>query len=280
MSELDKYLISIKDLSIMPPVLLSILQMDDDNEMSFTELEKMVQSDQILVSRMLKLANTPFYSRGNEISSVKQLITRLGFKTVRSMVAMAFVNTIFSNGNYKKFRDEVWEHSIATGILSQFVCSDFGYKKEREITLFGGILKDLGKIILNTIDRNMYIQVLTEYQETGGDIQAIEKKLFQVDNIEMGAATARQWKLPKSIVHILLRHNNSIEKQSFSERIVTFSELVARKGGLGKFDDFSSARYDDYMECFGVAEEDREKFPNGYIQRLRENDLFKFCSSV
>ena len=69
----------------------------------------MVQADQILVSRMLRLANSPFYNRGNKIQNIRQTITRLGFKTVRSMVAMAFADSIFSTGVYKKFREEVFQ---------------------------------------------------------------------------------------------------------------------------------------------------------------------------
>ena len=280
MAVLESYLEKTKELNILPPVLISVLGLNDDNELPFSQLEKMVQSDQILVTRLMHLANSPFYNRGNRVQNVRQIITRLGFRTVRSMVAMAFVDSIFASGNYTKFRREVWEHSIATGVMSQFLCHDLKMKKEADRTLLGGLLQDLGKIVMNTLDRKQYIKVLTDYLDAGGDILEFETKHFGVNSVELGGAVAEQWNLPKEIQEVISLQYAPVAEQPLLTQLVTFSGLVARKAGQGRFDAHLEERYENYMEFFGVTEERREKLPGEYGERLKTDELYKFCTNL
>ena len=280
MSTLEDYLKQTKDLTIMPPVLLSVLTLKDDNEMHFSQLEKMVESDQILVSRMLRMANSPFYSRGNRVQNIRQIIGRLGFKTVRSMVAMAFVDSIFSAGNYKKFRQEVWQHSIATGIMAGLLCEDLGLKKHQDSSLLGGLLQDLGKIILNTIDRKKYIQVLTTYLDSDKTIRELEMEHFKVDNVQMGEASEKHWKIPIEIVEIIAGHHDDIAKQKVHVQIVAFSDLLARKAGFGKVEPATEETYSNYLDVLGIAPNKREQMPERFRMRLMEDELYKFCSAL
>ncbi|MBI3396126.1 MAG: HDOD domain-containing protein [Spirochaetia bacterium] len=273
-----EYLVKIKDLTIMPPVLLSVLHLSDDNDLDFRSLERMVQSDQILVSRMLHLANSPFYSRGNRIQSIQQTITRLGFKTVRSMIALALSDSIFMSGNYNKFKQEVWHHSIATGIVAQLLCNDLSLKKEQDVALIGGLLQNLGKIVLNTLDRTKYIQVLTRFLESEHDVRDIERELFGVDNVEMGTAAGMQWKLPEEIIEVIRCQSDDLSAQPLKVQLVTFANLIARKAGHGRFDAGSTAKYEEYMDHFKIAAGDRPKLHTQYEDRLIQDELYKFCS--
>ncbi|TGN14391.1 HDOD domain-containing protein [Leptospira ilyithenensis] len=280
MSSLAEYLTQIKDLTIVPPVLISILSLEDDNELSFGELEKKVQSDQILVARLLKLANSPFFSRGNSVANMKQVITRLGFKTVRSMVAMAMTDSLFRQGNYKKFRDEVWDHSIAKGILAQFLCEEKKMRKEAELSLTCGLMQDLGKIVLNTIDRAKYVEVLGEFQTTDKSMYDLEKAAFGVDSVEMGAAAARLWKLPDQIIEVIEDKSKKPEEQSVLGQIIGFGGTVARMTGHGKKEPDTLSVYESYQTIFGLGKDQTPPLIDVYGEKLKVNELYQFCSTL
>lgn len=280
MSRVEQYLEKIKDVTIVPPVLISILTLDDNNDLSFSRLEKMVQSDQVLVARMLKLANSPFYNRGNKVTNMRQIITLLGFRTVRSMVAMAMADSIFATGNYKKFRDEVWSHSIGTGILGQYICDDFGYKQERDSALVGGLLLDLGKIVLNTIDRKLYIELLTEYLSSDSNIRDLEIRFFGIDHVEMGIAAAKQWNLPAIVIESISERHTPIDDQSELSRILTLSDLIARKAGFGAFHTHHAEEYGQYLDFFNIGGQAREQIHEDYKEKVERDELYKFCSTL
>ncbi len=280
MATVSEYLTKIKDLTIVPPVLISILSLDDDNELGFGELEKKVQSDQVLVARLLKLANSPFFSRGNPITNMKQVITRLGFKTVRSMVAMSMTDSLFSQGNYKKFRDEVWDNSIAKGILAQFLCEEKKLRKEAELSLTCGLMQDLGKIVLNTIDRPKYVEILTEYQTSDASLTDLEKKAYGVDSIEMGAEAAKLWKLPDQIVQVIEDKGKAPNEQSVVGQMIGFGGVVAKLTNHGKKDLDTESTYATYQDIFSLAKDTSPTLLETYSKKLAENELYQFCSTL
>ncbi|TGN17883.1 HDOD domain-containing protein [Leptospira idonii] len=280
MPTVSEYLSQIKDLTIVPPVLISILSLEDDNELSFGELEKKVQSDQVLVARLLKLANSPFFSRGNPVANMKQVITRLGFKTVRSMVAMAMTDSLFSQGNYKKFRDEVWDHSIAKGILAQYLCEEKKLRKEAELSLTCGLMQDLGKIVLNTIDRSKYVEVLSEFQTTDQTISDLEKKAYGVDSVEMGIAAAKLWKLPAPIISVIEDKAKPVAEQSLLGQVIGFGGVVARLSGHGKKEKDTNTDFELYQTTFELNKEQTPTLPEVYGEKLKTNELYQFCSTL
>lgn len=280
MATVTEYLSQIKDLTIVPPVLISILSLEDDNELGFGELEKKVQSDQVLVARLLKLANSPFFSRGNPIANMKQVITRLGFKTVRSMVAMSMTDSLFSQGNYKKFRDEVWDHSIAKGILAQFLCEEKKMRKEAELSLTCGLMQDLGKIVLNTIDRPKYVELLTEYQTTDKTLTDLEKNAFGVDSIEMGVEAAKLWKLPAPIIDAIANKGKAPSEQSAMGQILGFGGTLAKLTNHGKKDVDTESSFAAYQDIFSLDKEAAPPVTEVYAAKLSTNELYQFCSTL
>ncbi|MDZ4727798.1 MAG: HDOD domain-containing protein [Leptospira sp.] len=280
MPTVSDYLSQIKDLTIVPPVLISILSLNDDNEMGFGELENKVQSDQVLVARLLKLANSPFFSRGNPIANMKQVITRLGFKTVRSMVAMSMTDSLFSQGNYKKFKDEVWDHSIAKGIIAQFLCEEKKLKKEAEHSLTCGLMQDLGKIVLNTIDRPKYVEILTEFQTSDKSFLELEKNAFGVDSIEMGTEAAKLWKLPAQIIQVIEEKAKPPKEQSLLSQLIGFGSVVAKLTNHGKKESDTDSLFESYQEIFSLNKEQTPPLTESYGTKITNNELYQFCSTL
>ncbi|MDF3820637.1 HDOD domain-containing protein [Leptospira sp. 96542] len=280
MPNVEEYLSQIKDLTIVPPVLLSILSLDDDNELSFGELEKKVQSDQILVARLLKLANSPFFSRGNPVANMKQVITRLGFKTVRSMIAMSMTDSLFSQGNYKKFRDEVWDHSVSKGILSQMICESKKLKKEAELAITCGLMQDLGRIVLNTIDRKKYVEVLTEFQTSDLTLISIEKNQFGVTSYEIGSAAARLWKMPTIIIEAIDDLSKPKTEQKLLGQIIGFAGIIAKITGHGKKEPDTDSNFEEYLSILEIKTEDNASYLNQLGEKLKTSELYQFCSTL
>ncbi len=271
--KVEAYLNQIKDLNVIPPVLIQVMALPDDNELSFKELSKLVQTDQILVSRILKIANSPFYNRGIEITSLQNAIARLGFRLIRSMIVVAMNDSIFAYGNYRKFKEEVWQHSIAKAIYSTKLIEDFIGKQEIDKGIIGGLLQDIGKVILNIIDRKKYVEVLKEFLETKRDIRQIEIEKFGVDHIIMGYLACKLWKLPKFVESVIYERHMPIEKKSTYGILITFSNCLVRKAGFGLFTDIHDK---DLKECVEFLKINLENYSIETIQDfIKKHELYK-----
>jgi hypothetical protein len=88
-----------------------VLRLREDTRMDFIELDRLLRTDQNIASVILKMANSTFYSRGQEIRTLPQAIGMIGFRTIVSIVSAASAKSMFSSGNYARFRRYVWQHS-------------------------------------------------------------------------------------------------------------------------------------------------------------------------
>ncbi len=271
--KVEEYLKQIKDINIIPPVLIQVMALPDDNEMSFKELANLVQTDQILVARILKIANSPFYNRGMTITSLQNAIARLGFRLIRSMIVVAMNNSIFAYGNYKKFKDEVWYHSIAKSLIGYKLSEEFFGKNEADKGMIGGLLLDIGKVILNMIDRKQYVEVLKEFLETGKDIRMIEIKKFEVDHSTIGYMASKLWKLPDFVSKVIYERYLPIDKKSPLAVILTLADVLVRKVGFGSFTEIHQS---ELTECLKSVEKTETSYPFDEIQKyVKEHELYK-----
>ncbi|MCS7205018.1 MAG: HDOD domain-containing protein [Leptospiraceae bacterium] len=271
--KLNEYLIQVKDLNIIPPVLIQVMALPDDNELSFKELSRLVQTDQILVSRIIKIANSPFYNRGIEITSLQNAIARLGFRLIRSMIVVAMNDSIFAHGNYRKFREEVWQHSIATAIYGSKLTEQFLGKQEIDKGMIGGLLQDIGKVILNMIDRKKYVEVLREFLETKKDIRWIEIEKFGVDHTLMGYEASKFWKLPSFVVKTIEERHLPLEEKSTLGVILTAADILVRKAGFGLYTEIHEK---EYKEIDLHLKGELSKIQLNEIQKyIKENELYK-----
>jgi len=271
--KINEYLNQIKDLNIIPPVLIQVMALPDDNELSFKELSNLVQTDQILVSRILKIANSPFYNRGIEITSLQNAIARLGFRLIRSMIVVAMNDSIFAHGNYRKFREEVWQHSIASAIYGAKLVEQFLGKQEADKGIIGGLLQDIGKVILNMIDRKKYVEVLREFLETKREIRLIEIEKFEVDHATIGYAASKLWKLPEFVSKIIADRHLPIDKKSSLGILLTTTDLLVRKAGFGIFTELHQL---ELKECEEALKVDFSQIDEKEIQQyIKEHELYK-----
>jgi HD-like signal output (HDOD) protein len=271
--KIAEYLNQIKDLNIIPPVLIQVMALPDDNELSFKELSNLVQTDQILVARIIKIANSPFYNRGIEITSLQNAIARLGFRLIRSMIVVAMNDSIFAHGNYRKFREEVWQHSIASAIYGSKLVEQFLGKQEADKGIIGGLLQDIGKVILNMIDRKKYVEVLREFIETKRDIRLIEIEKFQVDHPSIGYAASRLWKLPEFVCKIIADRHLPIEKKSALGIILTATDILVRKAGFGLY---TEQHQNELLECQEALKYDLNSLNVSEIQNyIKDHELYK-----
>jgi len=70
----------------IPLVAVQVMKAVMDPDTSVSDLCKIISTDSVLVSRILKVANSAFYGCTRSIKTLKMAVTVLGFKTIKNMV--------------------------------------------------------------------------------------------------------------------------------------------------------------------------------------------------
>ena len=235
----NRILKSLVDLPPMHEVVTKAQEIMADPNSNMEDLVAIIETDQSMVVKILKLMNSAYYGLSREVSSVRQACGLLGFQALRELIVAVGVSNVLGKKlkGYEFESGELWLHSIATGFCSRILAE----KKNRELAndaYTGGLLHDVGKIILDpyVLERKNAFDDFTK-DETKMVLDA-EKSILGFDHAEIASDICRKWRIPENVILAMQYHHYpSLSKGSELAHIVHTADYLVRLSGLGYEDD-------------------------------------------
>lgn len=239
MSKVDDVILSGYEIPSMPNVAQQILKLIADPDTTAEKLQAAILADQALTTRILKIANSPFYGIPRAIRTLSTAIMILGYKMIRNLVLATATKSI----NRRMGLTEVmmWEHSIGASIASFLIAKEVRFPDPEEAFL-AGLLHDIGKQILNNYDGEKYMHVIEKAYNEGVTFYFAEKEMFGFSHPEVGALVVRKWKLSEELENAIRYHHDGFQ-QLVKESpfymgklplIVNLADLICLKLGIGR----------------------------------------------
>ena len=194
------------DLKVLPFVARKLLEAIGNENASIDELTSIIEKDQTIAARVLKISNSALYGLRQEIASLSQAIMILGFKTIRSLVLSVSTKSL-----YKQFgmtEKMMWDHSVGAAVASKLISSTLG-SEVKDIAFIGGLMHDVGKVFMNNEAPDAYAEVMMTMYNDGVSSIAAEKEIFGYSHAEIGSDIIAKWGLSPTLVTILSRHHLS-----------------------------------------------------------------------
>jgi HD-like signal output (HDOD) protein len=123
----------------------------DDPECHIEAAVKLIAAEPLLSARTVAIANSAAYNpAGREVSNVRVAVARLGFRTLRSLVAAMIVRQFadkLSDPLLRVKAAQLWEHSAHVAALA-FVIAKRISKVDPETAFFAGIVHEVGGFYL------------------------------------------------------------------------------------------------------------------------------------
>jgi HD-like signal output (HDOD) protein len=112
---------------------------------------KLVQAEPLLAARTVAIANSAAYNRsGGEITNVRTAVMRLGFQTLRTLVAALVVRqfgSVISPPSLRTKADQLWAHTAHVAALAQVIAKRVT-RVDPETAMFAGIVHEVGGFYL------------------------------------------------------------------------------------------------------------------------------------
>lgn len=105
-----------------PLLLPQLLRAMRDDDVSRTELARIIARDPALTGSLLKLANGAFYRVSEKpVESIDRAVALLGTDGIRSLVAAALVQPVFrlSEREFPSFPETVWDHTLRAAAAAE-----------------------------------------------------------------------------------------------------------------------------------------------------------------
>jgi len=166
----------------------------DDPDCSVEQAAKLVQAEPLLAARVVAVANSVAYNRsGREITDVRQSVTRLGFRTLRSLTMSMLVKQISgqpANVAHREMAQRLWEHTTHVAALCHVIARRITHL-DPETALFAGILHEVAGFYLISRAHDMPALLdedMESWQENGESI--VGTALFKVLEVPEGVSSA------------------------------------------------------------------------------------------
>lgn len=171
-------------------------------------------ADPLLVSKVLRICNSSFYGRRNNVATLRDAVVYMGLKSLLSIVTVHALSG-FSPRNTAKVQS-LLRHSLATGMIAKQLARDLGYNHDQAFIC--GLLHDLGWIIM--------LELLSEY-----DLPTEKRdQLIQDHHTVVGSLVAKKWNLSEDIQEVIRCHHDPLNAHHYTKlvEIVHIADLLTK----------------------------------------------------
>ncbi len=201
-------------LPTLPSVVTKVLNLLSNPKVSASKIGEVISTDISLSTKTLKIVNSAFYGFPKRISTITQAVVILGFNTIKSAVfGVAVINAFdkYKRSSILNYND-FWAHSVAVGAGARILAKRVNYENVEE-AFIGGIIHDIGKLILSQFSAKEYQKVMEKVNEKDTTISFsdIESDILGFDHSEIGYYLVDKWNFPQNLTS-LIRYHHKPEK--------------------------------------------------------------------
>lgn len=189
------------DLPMLPATAVEALRLVRNPRVRTDELLAVVGQDPPLAARILAVANSSYYARGNSIAGLRHAVVRLGLHALRDVIYMAvYANTVFDAPGLVDIVRATFDHSVVVARIAQRLSPHVGV--DHETAFLAGLLHDVG--------RARCCKVLAKLPHARGRPRAELEDIADRLHEPAGAALAEAWNLPPDVVEACARHHDPV----------------------------------------------------------------------
>lgn len=226
---------SIDDLPTIPHTMQQVLSEIESITSSAETLQAIIAQDPVLTAKIIKMANSVFYSPIQEISSVARAIVTMGFSEVRDVVISLSLAGIFCEDlGFDEFNStDLWIHSIAVGITAKKIATVIP-DLDPEDMFTAGILHDLGRLVYCLYFKDELKEVLSISASTGKNLDIAEVD-YGLTHSDIGASLAEHWNLSELLTNVIKHHHNPKEAGDYVKEasVVFLADAITKALGIG-----------------------------------------------
>lgn len=231
-----KNILGIKELQSMPAQAAIAFRLANDPNTSLNDFVKIIESDEALASRILRIANSVFFYRGKEVRAINEALEVIGLTELRSLLMASMIKCLL--GNKDQARDLIWQHSLAVAIFSRKITQKLSSLSPNEAFL-AGLLHDIGKLVICTYQGGNYQEVIHIAEYDTGSYLSAEEKALELNHVEVGLWAAQYWRLPSNVLCAIKNHHDLKELSKVKtplgtiEQSVMLADIFAHNLGVG-----------------------------------------------
>jgi diguanylate cyclase (GGDEF)-like protein len=207
LGEIEKIIASNINLPSPPSIAVQILNTIQNADSSTEDLERIISADPALASKLLRIANSAFYSLPNAVTTIGRAISILGTNVIKN-IALSFViakNLQGENTSHFNF-DYFWRRSVTAAVAAELVAATLQIKSEEIFVT--ALLQDIGVLMMFLIKGKEYESLLQRVSvDENISLLELERETFHFDHQLLSHVFLDKWRIPDCITNPIRYHH-------------------------------------------------------------------------
>jgi putative nucleotidyltransferase with HDIG domain len=218
------------ELPTLPHVVQKLASTIGRANVSAEDIGLLIEKDQVLSAKVLRLANSPFYGFPARIASVGHAVVVLGLNVVKGLTLCATAFDIMKDAGM----DQLWRHSLGVAITAQVIGTRLAVMNPEEVFV-AGLLHDIGKVVLYVKWPDVGHRIQTAHRSNHRPMMDVERELLDLTHADVGAWLAQAWHLPTALREPIQFHHTPMAAQeaTLQTAIVHVADILVKGLGCG-----------------------------------------------
>ncbi|MGO9315275.1 MAG: HDOD domain-containing protein [Syntrophobacteraceae bacterium] len=220
------------DLPPMPHIAAQVISKLSEPDSTARDIHNLMQKDQALAARVLKVANSPYYGASRSISTLRDACMFMGFDAIRSLIMTAVMKGMFSSVSLSE--KLIWEHTVGVGLAARIVGDEVSFQRKEQAYL-AGLMHDVGKAALLLRSPAVMRDIMQEVYNDGADFFDVELRTLGFTHTDVGQMIADKWRFAIEIEDAIANHHQPGQASSAPEltHIVSVANSICHKLEVG-----------------------------------------------
>lgn len=226
----------------MPSGARAAFELSLNPEAEAADFVALLETDEALASRVIKIANSVYYDRGNASRSIEESVLAIGLTELRALLQTTSLSQVFPSPS--PTRAFLWSHDIATALCGRVLATELNSNVIDTIFL-SGLMHDLGKLLMVHRFPEKYERIMDLVRREGVPFSDAEEIEFPFSHTDAGVLIAEQWRFAPEMIAAIRDHHLPWEhelSQASTTRIVKAADICAHALGCGHPTGFQRVR--------------------------------------
>jgi len=224
-------------LPALPEAVVSLQGMIQDEGSDSAMVAEIISGDPALITQVLAVVNSAYYSLPKTSSNVKFAVAYLGLSVIQRIVISVGVVNGMGIKEKKELKD-YWYHSFYTALITKYIAKKFYRYLDPEGLWTASILHDIGKLVYIKFFPEHYRELKRFSKQNGCLFSEAEKHYNLPLSSYFGYLLCHHWRLPIEVETACEYHNlfHISKEGSDFQLVIALGNLLATlsEGGINE----------------------------------------------
>jgi len=214
-----------------PVVATRLMQMLANENVTITEVGKVIAAEPVFAARVLSMANSPLFALQRQVKTITHAVTLLGIQRVKAVTMTRAVGDFVAPALKIEPLRKCWQNSLAGAMLAEKLARSC--QMDGDLAYLAALLRDIGRLALMMKWPGPYVNLLVTSAEGPFDVMATERDLFDIDHCEAGSWLLAHMQFPEVLCQVAGRHHETPTGPFGIVQLVRVADLMADSLGFG-----------------------------------------------